>query len=200
LWQRICIARNPSQTTKPSLSFVINGRWINNSNPSSSSSSSSSPERFFGNATFFTRLEVSSPQELREKSWKIWAREVREAIQRIDEDYVNTALAYIGQCPNKTHIRIPFQRAFLNPAEFAISNWGKFSFYNVSFSLNRDVTEEIYPIFMGTPRVAFAFDGMGVLMEAPPHLDGIVFVLGLRSDSMQNLMQDPLWTKLCIAI
>ncbi|KAK4272334.1 hypothetical protein QN277_020904 [Acacia crassicarpa] len=147
---------------------------------------------YFGNATFPTVSPTCSFGDIIHKPLSYAVRNVREAIERINDEYIRSVLDYIAGQRDMNVMRNRFYSSTVsaegefegNPNLFMVG-WSNFGFYETDFGWGK-------PVHMG-PGV-FDSDGKAFLMNNESG-DGFLLAVCLQSshlDALKNLFYEDL--------
>ncbi|XP_028790374.1 spermidine hydroxycinnamoyl transferase-like [Neltuma alba] len=179
LWRCVSRARYVGNGDQPTrLSTLVNCR--NRLNP---------PLRndYFGNATFPTVSPTCSFDDLIYKPLTYAVRNVKEAVEKMNDEYIRSALDYIASQKDLDLVRNTFHAGTVSPeGEFKgnpnlfVVGWFNFPFYGTDFGWGK-------PFHMGPGQLNS--DGKAFLMN-DRNSDGFVLAICLQSshlDALKNL-------------
>ncbi|KAH6801286.1 hydroxycinnamoyl-CoA shikimate/quinate hydroxycinnamoyl transferase [Perilla frutescens var. hirtella] len=173
VWRCVCMARRLPGDQETKLQLPVNGR---------PRLKTQLPPGFFGNGIFYTAA-FALCGELESKPLRFAVGKVHEAIVRMDDEYLRSALDYLElQQPNFDGVRRS-ERNVKYP-NFGITSWVRLPTYKVDFGWGK-------PAYVG-PGAAL-FEGKSFLVADPQNEGGVLLLITLRKQHMklfQNLLYD----------
>ncbi|KAG6670717.1 hypothetical protein I3843_Q043200 [Carya illinoinensis] len=175
LWRCICKARasDNSQPTRVSVAVDIRSRL----NPSL-------PAGYFGNATLLTVTSKWVHSDLLSKPLSYAAGKLREAIERMTNEYVRSALDFIAGQDDVSTLRGGFHiRAYTKTPNFlgnpnvSIGSWINFPFYGMDYGWGK-------PIYIGPGLLND--DGKSFIMSSPTADGSLLIALRLQTEYMDS--------------
>ncbi|KAF3961457.1 hypothetical protein CMV_013920 [Castanea mollissima] len=150
MWRCACKVRavdsHNSQSTRARLAVDIRNRL-----------KPSLPERYFGNATLGTVTPICLYKDLLSKPLSYSAGKLREATERMDDEYIRSALDFISSQKDVSGLRSNFQiqgyseAPFLGNPNISLGSWIGLPFYDADFGWGK-------PIYVG-PAALLHMDG-----------------------------------------
>ncbi|CAK9873173.1 unnamed protein product [Sphagnum jensenii] len=132
------------------------------------------PKGYFGNV-IFTATPMSTANELVDKPLTYAAGKIRDAVARMDDEYLRSALDYLELQPDLSKL-VRGASHFGSP-NLGITSWARMPVYDCDFGWGR-------PIFMGPAIIAF--EGLAFILSSPNGDGSLTLSLGLRSDHMKT--------------
>ncbi|XP_057437729.1 spermidine hydroxycinnamoyl transferase-like [Lotus japonicus] len=169
LWRCVCKVRYAGNGNQPTrLTTLVNCR--NRLSPPL-------PNGYFGNATFPTVTQTCSFDEVMQSPLSYAVGKVRGAIQRMDDEYVRSALDYLADQKDMNLFRDKFYNsAGQNPNLYVVC-WTNFPFYGTDFGWEKPVC--LLPGSIGSDGKAF------ILNDASG--DGFVLAISLQLSHVDTL-------------
>ncbi|GFS38974.1 HXXXD-type acyl-transferase family protein [Actinidia rufa] len=164
VWRCVCAARNlcHDQTTK--LYMTIDGR-LRLRPPL--------PPGYFGNA-LFTATSIALARDITSQSLDCTVGKIHEALMRMDDDYLRSALDYLVLQSDLTAlIRGPhtFQSPNLN-----VTSWFRLPVYDADFGWGQ-------PVHMGPTTVIY--EGTGYVLSSPTRDGSLLLIIRLQDHHME---------------
>lgn len=168
IWKHTTKARNipPSQPIK--LGFAVNGR---------SRFTPPLPATYFGNANFYALLHETAANNLISQPLHSTAKGVQSATQRITDEYMHSALDFVGAQGSPGLVTA----SFVGAADLAITSWATFEAYKVDFGWG-------VPVFFA-PAV-YEFVQLAILLPRPRGEGGVNALVGMFEEHMEALLSD----------
>ncbi|CAM6027932.1 unnamed protein product [Sphagnum balticum] len=132
------------------------------------------PKGYFGNV-IFTATPMSTSNELVDKPLTYAAGKIHDAVARMDDEYLRSALDYLELQPDLSKL-VRGASHFGSP-NLGITSWARMPVYDCDFGWGR-------PIFMGPAIIAF--EGLAFILSSPNGDGSLTLSLGLRSDHMKT--------------
>ncbi|CAM6049925.1 unnamed protein product [Sphagnum compactum] len=132
------------------------------------------PKGYFGNV-IFTATPMSTANELVDKPLTYAAGKIHDAVARMDDEYLRSALDYLELQPDLSKL-VRGASHFGSP-NLGITSWARMPVYDCDFGWGR-------PIFMGPAIIAF--EGLAFILSSPNGDGSLTLSLGLRSDHMKT--------------
>ncbi|MCO5612052.1 hypothetical protein L7F22_066314 [Adiantum nelumboides] len=127
------------------------------------------PEGYFGNV-IFTATPMARAGELSEKGVSYGAGKIRRALERMDDEYLRSALDYLELQPDLEAL-VRGAHTFKTP-NLGITSWTRLPIHDADFGWGR-------PIFMGPAGIPF--EGLAYLLPSPSREGGLSVSLALSS-------------------
>ncbi|KAL5058960.1 hypothetical protein RYX36_030564 [Vicia faba] len=177
LWRCVCKVRFQGNWNQPTrLTTSVNCR--NRLNPPL-------PKKYFGNATFPTVTQVCSFDDIVHKPLCYVVGKVREAIEKVNDEYVRSALDYVGNQKDMSLLRDKFykfdRRNVLMGGDpnLYVVGWSNFPFYETDFGWGKP--DCLVPGFVNSDGIGKAFvlddaNGDGFVVTTclqPSHIDAL---------------------------
>eukprot|EP00250_Pteridium_aquilinum_P010021 c19096_g1_i1 orf=260-2071(+) len=136
------------------------------------------PKGYFGNV-IFTATPTARAADLEEEGLSYGAGKIRGALERMDDEYLRSALDYLEMQPNLGAL-VRGAHTFKTP-NLGITSWTRLPIHEADFGWGR-------PIFMGPAGIPF--EGLAYLLPSPSAQDGGLSVsLALSSLHMPTFIQ-----------
>ncbi|KAG6422192.1 hypothetical protein SASPL_118756 [Salvia splendens] len=169
VWRCVSIARSLPQDQETKLQFPMNARQ---------KLRPPLPEGFFGNGVFYTGA-FALIGELESKPLKFAVEKVHEAIARMDDKYLRSALDYLELHMRNVEGIVRSQNNVKCP-NFGITNWLRLPFYEADFGWGK-------PVFIG-PGGAI-FEGKSFLFADPQNEGGALLAITLHQGTMKRFQK-----------
>ncbi|KAL1564946.1 shikimate O-hydroxycinnamoyltransferase [Salvia divinorum] len=169
VWRCVSIARRLPRDQETKLQFPLNARQ---------KLRPPLPEGYFGNGIFYTGALALSG-ELESKPLRFAVERVHEAIARMDDEYLRSALDYLELHMGKVEGIIRSQNNVKCP-NFGITNWVRLSFYEADFGWGK-------PVFAG-PGGAL-FEGKSFLFAGSQNEGGALLAITLHQKHMKRFQK-----------
>lgn len=127
------------------------------------------PEGYFGNV-IFTATPMARAGELIDTGLSCGAGKIRQALERMDNEYLRSALDYLELQPNLGAL-VRGAHSFKSP-NLGITSWTRLPIYDADFGWGR-------PIFMGPAGIPF--EGLAYILPNSSHDGGLSVSLALSS-------------------
>ncbi|KAM3692094.1 hypothetical protein ACJW31_08G062400 [Castanea mollissima] len=177
MWRCACKVRavdsHNSQSTRARLAVDIRNRL-----------KPSLPERYFGNATLGTVTPICLYKDLLSKPLSYSAGKLREATERMDDEYIRSALDFISSQKDVSGLRSNFQiqgyseAPFLGNPNISLGSWIGLPFYDADFGWGK-------PIYVG-PAALLHMDGISFIMPSPTTDGSLIIALRLQTQYMDS--------------
>ncbi|KAF3789842.1 Shikimate O-hydroxycinnamoyltransferase [Nymphaea thermarum] len=143
------------------------------------------PNYYFGNVVYIVDVPLVSG-DLKSQPMHCAASKVQDALLRMDDDYLRSALDYLEQQPD---VGVVVDRAGLQKRSgLTMASWARLPVYDADFGWGK-------PIYMGT--VVLSVDGLGYILPSPSDDGGLsVQVLLQQNDSGAGAGADSLIERL----
>ncbi|KAL4610757.1 hypothetical protein ACB092_08G074500 [Castanea dentata] len=181
MWRCACKVRavdsHNSQSTRARLAVDIRNRL-----------KPSLPERYFGNATLGTVTPICLYKDLLSKPLSYSAGKLREATERMDDEYIRSALGFISSQKDVSGLRSNFQiqgyseAPFLGNPNISLGSWIGLPFYNADFGWGK-------PIYVG-PAALLHMDGISFIMPSPTADGSLIIALRLQTQYMDSFKKN----------
>ncbi|KAJ8751059.1 hypothetical protein K2173_016240 [Erythroxylum novogranatense] len=166
LWRVACKARNLPDTQATKMRIPINGRP--RLNPPI-------PPNYFGNALFICTTTALCG-ELVSEPFAHSVDRIHEAIRRMDDKYLRSALDFLDKTDELTTImQGPQNTACPN---FSIVSWKSFPFHGVNFGWGQPYM-----------RPASIFAGKGYVLASPTDKEGLMLAICLEAEHIQAFLE-----------
>ncbi|CAL5376369.1 unnamed protein product [Camellia sinensis] len=164
VWHCVCMARGlpDDQTTK--LYMATDGR---------SRLHPPLPPGYFGNV-LFTATSIALSGEVKSQPLKYTVENLHDALTRMDNDYLRSALDYLALQPDPTAL-IRDAHTFQCP-NLNVVSWSRLPIYDADFGWGR-------PIHMGPANVIF--EGTGYILPSPTRDGTLSLIIRLHAHHMQ---------------
>ncbi|XP_021799912.1 shikimate O-hydroxycinnamoyltransferase-like [Prunus avium] len=168
IWRCACKARKLPDDQDTSLRISIDGR---------SRLQPPLPARFFGNPLFRT-IPTATAGDIQSKPTSYAASCVRNALVRMDDEYLRSALDYLEL--HLPSISIPVNGSLpMCCPNLRINSWLRLPIHDADFGWGR-------PIFMGPGRLTFVFDGMSLFLPSATNDGSLSVIISLQSEHMKS--------------
>ncbi|KAI5061364.1 hypothetical protein GOP47_0023869 [Adiantum capillus-veneris] len=127
------------------------------------------PEGYFGNV-IFTATPIARAGELSEEGLSHGAGKIRRALERMDDEYLRSALDYLELQPDLEAL-VRGAHTFKSP-NLGITSWTRLPIHDADFGWGR-------PVFMGPAGIPF--EGLAYLLPGPSRDGGLSVSLALSS-------------------
>ncbi|XP_031480221.1 shikimate O-hydroxycinnamoyltransferase-like [Nymphaea colorata] len=166
IWRCVCLARGLDDLQLTKLKVSVDGR--KRLRPEI-------PNHYFGNVVYTMVVPLVSG-DLKSQPMHYAASKVHDALLRMDDDYLRSALDYLEQQPDLGEL---FDRAALQRrSDLSINSWARLPVHDADFGWGK-------PIYMGT--VFLTVDGMGLVLPSPSDDGSLSVVITLQTDTMRSL-------------
>ena len=141
------------------------------------------PQGYFGNPMFSTVTSNCLSGDLLSNPLSYASGKLREAIERMTDEYIRSALDFmasqkhIGWLRNNFHIRGYTNAPFLGNPNINIVSWINFPFYDADFGWGK-------PVYVG-PRL-LNMDGKSFIMPSPVADGSLIIALRLQTQYMDS--------------
>ncbi|KAM4101593.1 hypothetical protein ACB094_05G155200 [Castanea mollissima] len=176
MWRCACKVRavdsHNSQSTRARLGVDIRNRL-----------KPSLPERYFGNAISGTVTPICLYEDLLSKPLSYSARKLREAIERMDDEYIRSALDFISSQKDVSGLRSNFhiqgysEAPFLGNPNISLGSWIGLPIYDANFGWGK-------PIYVGPGLLNM--DGKSFIMPSPIADGSLIIALRLQTQYMDS--------------
>ncbi|WOG99313.1 hypothetical protein DCAR_0518661 [Daucus carota subsp. sativus] len=126
------------------------------------------PPGYFGNAIFVAPVTVATGDLISKPLW-YGASRIHEAIARMDNDYLRSALDYL-------ELGASSRQPVASKCGFALNSWARFPIHDTDFGWGR-------PIFMGPGRIVS--DGLSFLLPSPCNDGSLSIAVSLQAEEMK---------------
>ncbi|EPS67512.1 hypothetical protein M569_07262 [Genlisea aurea] len=163
VWRCACEARSLPDDQKTKVYIAIDGR---------SRLRPPLPPGYFGNA-LFTATPIAAAGDVIGKSLRHSATKIHEAIARMDDEYLRSALDYLELQPDlKALVRGAHTYRCPN---LGITSWARLPIHEADFGWGR-------PIFMGPGGIAF--EGLSFVLPSPDNDGSLSVAISLQKDHL----------------
>eukprot|EP00252_Welwitschia_mirabilis_P014795 TRINITY_DN3278_c0_g1_i2.p1 TRINITY_DN3278_c0_g1~~TRINITY_DN3278_c0_g1_i2.p1 ORF type:complete len:435 (-),score=56.40 TRINITY_DN3278_c0_g1_i2:134-1438(-) len=172
IWRSVCLARSLDSDQETKLYIATDGR--NRLRPPL-------PPGYFGNV-IFTTTPIAVAGDLMSKPVTYAAGKIHDALARMDDEYLRSALDYLELQPDLTAL-VRGAHTFRCP-NIGITSWVRLPIHDADFGWGR-------PIFMGPGGIAF--EGLAFVLPSSSMDGSLSVALGLQPDHMakfQKLLYD----------
>ncbi|KAL0012080.1 hypothetical protein SO802_007188 [Lithocarpus litseifolius] len=141
------------------------------------------PERYFGNAVSATVTPICLYEELLSRPLSYSAGKLREAIERMDDEYIRSALDFISSQKDVSGLRSNFhiqgysEAPFLGNPNIFLGSWIGLPLYDADFGWGK-------PIYVGP--VLLNMDGKSFIMPSPTADGSLIIALRLQTKYMDS--------------
>ncbi|XP_057871322.2 shikimate O-hydroxycinnamoyltransferase [Cryptomeria japonica] len=163
VWRCACKARNLTDDQETKLYIATDGR---------SRLRPPLPPGYFGNC-IFTTTPIAVSGDLVSKPLYYSASRIHEALGRMDDEYLRSALDYLELQPDLTAL-VRGAHSFRCP-NIGLTSWARLPIHDADFGWGR-------PIFMGPGGIAY--EGLGFILPSPTNDGSMSVALGLQTDHM----------------
>uniref|UniRef100_A0A0D6R4N5 Shikimate O-hydroxycinnamoyltransferase n=1 Tax=Araucaria cunninghamii TaxID=56994 RepID=A0A0D6R4N5_ARACU len=163
IWRCVCKARNLVDDQETKLYIATDGR---------SRLRPSLPPGYFGNV-IFTTTPMAVAGDLLSKPLCYAASRIHEALGRMDDEYLRSALDFLELQPDLTAL-VRGAHTFRCP-NIGITSWSRLPIHDADFGWGR-------PIFMGPAGIAY--EGLTFILPSPTKDGSLSVALGLQTDHM----------------
>ncbi|KAK6153787.1 hypothetical protein DH2020_013426 [Rehmannia glutinosa] len=164
-WRCVCKARGPPENQETWLYIPVDGRFR---------LQPPLPKDYFGNA-IFTALPIALSGELQSNPLKFAVGKIHNAIARMDNNYLRSAIDYLELLPPEIDAHSRGMHLFKSP-NFLITSWAKLPIYDTDFGWGK-------PVHMGVG--AIPPDGITYVMPNPKNDGGAVYAISLPKEQME---------------
>ncbi|KAK4592466.1 hypothetical protein RGQ29_016850 [Quercus rubra] len=176
MWRCACKVRavdsHNSQSTRARLGVDIRNRL-----------KPSLPERYFGNAISATVTPICLYEDLLSRPLSYSAGKLREAIDRMDDEYIRSALDFISSQKDVSGLRSNFhiqgfsEGPFLGNPNISLGSWIGLPFYDADFGRGK-------PTYVGPGLLNM--DGKSFIMPGPTADGSLIIALRLQTQYMDS--------------
>ncbi|XP_030967791.1 spermidine hydroxycinnamoyl transferase-like [Quercus lobata] len=174
MWRCACKVRavdsHNSQSTRARLTVDIRNRL-----------KPSLPERYFGNAISATVTPICLYEDLLSRPLSYSAGKLREAIERMDDEYIRSALDFISSQKDVSGLRSNFHiqgyGPFLGNPNIFLGSWIGLPIYDADFGWGK-------PIYVGPGLLNM--DGKSFIMTSPTADGSLIIALSLQRQYMDS--------------
>jgi shikimate O-hydroxycinnamoyltransferase len=135
------------------------------------------PQDYFGNVVFHT-TPMSTAGEIVHHPLSYAAGKIHDALARMDDEYLKSALDYLEMQPDRTKV-VRNAHSGGDP-NLSITSWTRLPIYDCDFGWGR-------PIFMGPARINY--DGIVHILPSPVNDGSLTLSVGMRSDYMHKFQE-----------
>ena len=141
------------------------------------------PQRYFGNAIFGTVTSTCLYGDLLSKPLSYSAGKLREAIERMTDEYIRSILDFttsqkhVGGLRCNFHIRGDTEGIFLGNPNLSLDSWLNLPFYDLDFGWGK-------PIYVGPGLLNM--DGKSFLMPSPAFDGSLIIALCLQTQCIDS--------------
>ncbi|XP_076893416.1 shikimate O-hydroxycinnamoyltransferase-like [Bidens hawaiensis] len=160
VWKCVCKARGLPNNVKTRLDFPVDGR---------ARFRPPLPPGYFGNAVFNCTIEATTSDIQSKPTWYI-ASKIHDALARMNNDYLNSALDYLEQNLDQK------PEVSYKSTNLRIISWARLPIHNADFGWGR-------PIFMG--RVGIPSVGRCYVLPSPINDGSLSIIIGLEVEQMK---------------
>ncbi|KAK6127863.1 hypothetical protein DH2020_038371 [Rehmannia glutinosa] len=164
-WRCVCKARGLPENQETWLYIPVDGRFR---------LQPPLPKGYFGNA-IFTALPIALSGELQSNPLKFAVGKIHNAIARMDNDYLRSAIDYLELLPPEIDAHSRGMHLFKSP-NFLITSWAKLPIYDTDFGWGK-------PVHMGVGSIPP--DGITYVMPNPKNDGGVVYAISLPKEQME---------------
>ncbi|CAN0862772.1 Shikimate O-hydroxycinnamoyltransferase [Linum grandiflorum] len=132
------------------------------------------PPGYFGNVIFTTTPVASVGELLNQPTWSVATR-IHDALTRMDDEYLRSALDYLHVEPNLSSLT-KGAHTFKSP-NLGITSWARLPVHDADFGWGR-------PVFMGPGAVPF--EGLSFLLPSPTNDGSMSLVISLLAEHMEE--------------
>ncbi|KAF8400503.1 hypothetical protein HHK36_013801 [Tetracentron sinense] len=161
VWRCLCKARGLPDDQETKLYITTNGR---------SRFRPALPPGYFGNV-IFAATPIALSGDLQSQPLTCVAGRIHDAVVRMDDTYLRSALDYLELLPDLTDV---VQPAFRSP-NIRINSWARLPIHDADFGWGR-------PIFMGPTGIS---SGLGFVLPSPTNDGSLSLAISLQFDEMQ---------------
>ncbi|KAI3929224.1 hypothetical protein MKX01_006460 [Papaver californicum] len=165
VWRSVCRARDLPADQETKLYIATDGR---------SRLRPTLPPGYFGNV-IFTTTPIAVSGELDSKPLTYAAGRIHDALLRMDDEYLRSALDYLELQPDLTAL-VRGAHTFRCP-NIGITSWARLGIHDADFGWGR-------PIFMGPGGIAF--EGLAFMIPSPVNDGSLSLAISLQSDHMKR--------------
>ncbi|KAI3956476.1 hypothetical protein MKX01_016889 [Papaver californicum] len=165
VWRSVCRARDLPDDQETKLYIATDGR---------SRLRPTLPPGYFGNV-IFTTTPIAVSGELDSKPLTYAAGRIHDALLRMDNEYLRSALDYLELQPDLTAL-VRGAHTFRCP-NIGITSWARLGIHDADFGWGR-------PIFMGPGGIAF--EGLAFMLPSPVNDGSLSLAISLQSDHMKR--------------
>lgn len=164
IWRCVCKARELLDDQETKLYIPADSRFRLQSGV---------PSGYFGNAIFTTTSQGAAGDLASKPLWYV-CRKVKEAVARMDDEYLMSSLDYIQVHPNPTTLACD-EHTFQCP-NLAVASWVWLPVYDADFGWGR-------PIYMGPS--GLDCEGQVYVMPSPTNNGNLSIFVGLHADHIK---------------
>ncbi|RZC71190.1 hypothetical protein C5167_034648 [Papaver somniferum] len=165
VWRSVCRARDLPADQETKLYIATDGR---------SRLRPVLPPGYFGNV-IFTTTPMAVSGDLDSKPLTYAAGRIHDALLRMDDEYLRSALDYLELQPDLTAL-VRGAHTFRCP-NIGITSWARLGIHDADFGWGR-------PIFMGPGGIAF--EGLAFMLPSPVNDGSLSLAISLQSDHMKR--------------
>ncbi|XP_068648286.1 shikimate O-hydroxycinnamoyltransferase-like [Aristolochia californica] len=132
------------------------------------------PPGYFGNV-IFTATPIAVAGDLMSQPLTYAARKIHEALVRMDDDYLRSALDYLELQPDLSAL-VRGAHTFRCP-NIGITSWVRLPIHDANFGWGR-------PIFMGPGGIAY--EGLSFVLPSPTNDGSLTIAISLQEDHMER--------------
>ncbi|XP_031480218.1 shikimate O-hydroxycinnamoyltransferase-like [Nymphaea colorata] len=166
IWRCVTLARGLDDQQQTKLTVSVDGR--KRLRPEI-------PNYYFGNVVYIVDVPLVS-SDLKSQPMHYAASKVHDALLRMDDDYLRSALDYLELHPD---LNVVVDRGgHQKRSGLSIASWGRLPIYDADFGWGK-------PIYMGT--VVLSVDGLGYILPSPSDDGSLSVVFALETDAMRSL-------------
>ncbi|KAL5972363.1 hypothetical protein ACLOJK_041617 [Asimina triloba] len=169
VWRCLCKARNLPQDEVTTIYVPTSGR---------ARLRPPLPPAFFGSAVFIAAA-VATVGDLLSSSGTLASARIHDALARMDDEYLRSALDYLELQPDLT---LMFRRSeTCRFSNLGFVSWAKLPLYDADFGWGR-------PIYVGPPKVLY--EGQAYLLPSPPddHQARLYLLISLQKQQMESFL------------
>ncbi|XP_077238155.1 shikimate O-hydroxycinnamoyltransferase-like [Tasmannia lanceolata] len=163
VWRCACKARDLADDQETKMYIATDGR---------SRLRPALPPGYFGNA-IFTATPIAVSGDLQSKPLTYAAGRIHDALVRMDDEYLRSALDYLELQPDLSAL-VRGAHTFRCP-NIGITSWARLPIHDADFGWGR-------PIFMGPAGIAY--EGLAFVLPSPTNDGSLSVAISLQSDHM----------------
>ncbi|OVA10306.1 Transferase [Macleaya cordata] len=164
VWRSVCRARGLPDDQETKLYIATDGR---------SRLRPTLPPGYFGNV-IFTATPIAVSGDLDSKPLTYAAGRIHDALVKMDDEYLRSALDYLELQPDLTAL-VRGAHTFRCP-NIGITSWSRLPIHDADFGWGR-------PIFMGPGGIAY--EGLAFMLPSPVNDGSLSLAISLQSDHMK---------------
>ncbi|KAL9250965.1 Shikimate O-hydroxycinnamoyltransferase-like protein [Drosera capensis] len=168
VWRCVCKARGLRDDQETKLYIATDGR---------SRLQPPLPPGYFGNVIFTTTPIAEAGQLVSKQTWYAASR-IHEALVRMDNEYLKSALDYLELQPDLTAL-VRGAHTFRNP-NLGITSWTRLPIHDADFGWGR-------PIFMGPGGIPY--EGLAFMLPSPTGDGSLSLAIALQAEHMKLFKQ-----------